>query len=232
MFGKNRVLPFLAVAATLLLALKLGGIWLQADAILTGASTARAQESAEQAESGEPEAATADDGAGTADEEAVAGDLGNAPSGSTSGDDFPDDPALYTKAEIEVLQNLANRRKVLEERGRELEMRENLLRVTETRIDEKISSLKVIEHRIEGLLQEHDAQKEQRFKRLVKVYESMKPKDAARIFNTIDMSILLEVAERMKEVKMALILAKMDDVAAKAVTIEMANRRRLPVTGS
>jgi flagellar motility protein MotE (MotC chaperone) len=116
----------------------------------------------------------------------------------------------------------------LEERDRELDMRANLLRITETRVQERITELKKIEGRIEGLLKRHDEETETKFRRLVKVYENMKPKDAARIFDILEMTILLEMVERMKEAKMAPILAKMNGDAAKALTIELANRRRLP----
>ncbi len=36
---------------------------------------------------------------------------------------------------------------------------------------------------------------------LVKVYETMKPRDAAAIFNDMDLPVLLQVLDRMKEAK-------------------------------
>jgi flagellar motility protein MotE (MotC chaperone) len=56
----------------------------------------------------------------------------------------------------------------------------------------------------------------------------MKPKDAARIFEELEMDILLPVVERMKERKTAPILAKMNADKAKAITTELAQRRLLP----
>jgi flagellar motility protein MotE (MotC chaperone) len=56
----------------------------------------------------------------------------------------------------------------------------------------------------------------------------MKPKDAARIFGELDMVVLLDVIERMKERKIAPILAEMNPQRAKAITIELAQRRGLP----
>ena len=44
---------------------------------------------------------------------------------------------------------------------------------------------------------------------LVKLYESMKPRDAAAIFNELDMPVLLQVLDRMKEAKAAPVLAAM-----------------------
>src|SRR3546814_19626533 len=62
---------------------------------------------------------------------------------------------------------------------------------------------------------------------LVKIYESMKPKDAARIFEHLDMEVLLEVVERMKERKTAPILAELDPERASTVTLELAKLREL-----
>ena len=64
---------------------------------------------------------------------------------------------------------------------------------------------------------------------VVAIYEAMKPKDAAKIFNELDMLILIELAERMRE--RLIVLADMDPTAANALTVELATRRSLPVTG-
>ncbi len=63
---------------------------------------------------------------------------------------------------------------------------------------------------------------------LVKIYVKMKPKQAARVFIKLDMQILLEVIERMKESKSALILAQMAPDKVREITRELATRRRLP----
>jgi flagellar motility protein MotE (MotC chaperone) len=59
----------------------------------------------------------------------------------------------------------------------------------------------------------------------------MKPKSAARIFEELDLDVLLPVIERMKERKIAPILAKMNAEKAKTITTELAQRRRLPENG-
>lgn len=223
--GHIRVLPVLIGATALLFFVKVGGLWVKVDALGGGISEAHAQQT---------------EIAGDPLEELAAGDEAEALEMGGEQDllgadeelqpfvDLPDDPTLFTKSEIEVLQSLSLRRKELEERDREMDMRANLLRITETRVEERIAELKKIETQIGALLKRHDEEKEYKFKRLVKVYENMKPKDAARIFDIMEMKILLEMVERMKESKMAPILAKMNGDAAKALTIELANRRRLP----
>ena len=130
-----------------------------------------------------------------------------------------------------MLQDLGARRDQLDSRERAQDLRERLLEAAEARIDEKIAELKTIEETIRARLVQHDEEKEAAMRRLVKMYENMKPKDAARIFTELDMEILLDVAERMREVKMAPILAAMAAVRAKQVTVRLALRRKLPETG-
>ena len=138
------------------------------------------------------------------------------------------DPTTFTKAEVDLLQNLSTRRDELDKRAKDIEMRESVLAATAKKVDEKIAALKQIQDNIQALLKQRDAADEQSLKSLVKVYENMKPKDAARIFEKLDMPILLQVVERMKEQKLAAILAEMDPAKAKSVTIELATQHELP----
>ncbi|MEQ8194600.1 MAG: hypothetical protein RIB59_08940 [Rhodospirillales bacterium] len=138
------------------------------------------------------------------------------------------DPTLLTQAEIDLLQQLADRREQIEARARELDLREGLLKAAENRISKKIQDMKALQVTINGLIKKHDAQQDAKLNSLVKIYENMKPKDAARIFEELELDTLLMVAERMKERKLSAIMAKMDPVKAREVTIELARLRKLP----
>lgn len=136
--------------------------------------------------------------------------------------------ADLSRAEVEVLQKLAARRAELEARVRELDLREKLLQASELRVTERINELKAIEANIQALLGQRDAAEEAQLASLVKVYESMKPKDAARIFEQLEMEVLLPVANRMKEAKIGAVLAAMDPAAAKKLTVNLARRLDRP----
>jgi flagellar motility protein MotE (MotC chaperone) len=56
----------------------------------------------------------------------------------------------------------------------------------------------------------------------------MKPKDAARIFDTLDIDILVAVVSKMSERKIAPILGLMDPERAKTLTIMLAQQKKLP----
>ncbi len=77
------------------------------------------------------------------------------------------------------------------------------------------------------MLAQYEIKEDEKIKSLVKVYEAMKPLEAAKIFEKLDMPILLSVASNMKEAKLAMIIAKMDPSSAKDLTMELSNYRKV-----
>ena len=134
-----------------------------------------------------------------------------------------------TPSELEVLQKLTDRRKQIDAREQEVIRREELLKAASDQIDRKVAELKTLQNTIQNLLQQYNDQEDTKMKSLVKIYENMKPKEAAKIFEQLDMPILLDVVERMKEQKVSPILAEMDPSKAKTVTTEMAQQRQMPI---
>ena len=139
------------------------------------------------------------------------------------------DPFDYTDEEVDVLQQLAKRREELDLRARQLDEREALIQAAEQRMDQKMAELKALQATLEDLTKKHSDAQEEELKSLVKTYENMKPKAAAKVFEEMDMDVLLDVAERMNERKLAPILAQVTPTRAKEITFELAQRRQLPV---
>lgn len=127
-------------------------------------------------------------------------------------------------SERAVLERLQERRQELDSRARELEIRESLLKAHEQRIEAKVEELKGVETRITAATRQKDDADAQRFKSIIAMYESMKPKDAARIFDRLDMTVLVDVASNMKPQKMSDVLAQMQPDAAEKLTVELARR--------
>ena len=147
--------------------------------------------------------------------------------------DYEDDGGLteFTDAELEVLQSLSDRREELSLRERELERKEALLKAFEKRVDSKYKiqdEVQTAKAEIEQLVARFNTQEDEKLTSLIKTYEKMKPKDAARIFSNLDEEVLLEIVRGMKESKIAPILASMDAEKAKLVTSELAKPRELP----
>jgi flagellar motility protein MotE (MotC chaperone) len=123
-----------------------------------------------------------------------------------------------------VLERLQERRQELDSRNRALDMRESLLKAAEQRMDAKLNELKTMETRVDRAETQQKQSDVERFKGIVVMYENMKAKDAARIFDRLDMKILVEVSTQMKPAKMAEILGQMTPEAAERLTVELARR--------
>lgn len=199
-----RLLHVTIVAAVLLLFVRLGDVWVG----LNATSVAVAAES--EADTGSEEGHETTDAKLAAPPE----------------DHEPLDEE-FTLEEIQVLQDLADRRSALEERERELNLRESLLNVTEQRIETKIANMDDLRTEIEGLIRQYDEQEAAELRSLVKIYETMKPKDAARILQELETRVLLSIMELMKERSSASVLAAMDAPTARTITTELARRKEI-----
>jgi flagellar motility protein MotE (MotC chaperone) len=138
----------------------------------------------------------------------------------------PSGPA-FSEPEIAVLQQLAQRRDALDQREQELERQRMLLAAVETRIADKLAAMEKLQAVLESVIKRNDAEMESRIRSLVKIYELMKPADAARIFEALDMDTLLPVAERMNERRLAPVMAQMDPAKARDVTERLKTLRDL-----
>ncbi len=131
-------------------------------------------------------------------------------------------------SETAILERLAVRRSELDTREAELEMRMALVEAAEKRIEERTAVLEALEARIDAMVDEKRTLEESQFVAVVSMYETMRPKDAAPIFDQLDMSVLLRVARAMNPRKMAPILAKMNPSRAQELTAGLAVDRVEP----
>jgi len=127
-------------------------------------------------------------------------------------------------SERAILERLQSRRQEIEARQREIDIRESLLKSAEKRIEGKVEEMKAVESRITATQAEQKAAEAQRLKGLVTMYEGMKPKDAARVFDRLEMGVLIEIASAIAPRKMSDILGLMSSEAAERLTVEMARR--------
>ncbi len=235
--SRMRFLPVTIFAAALMLTMKVGTIWEGVGGLLDGALSvagAQAQQPKSAGPSPDKPAAAQNAPAPAQQKDGADGastDAPTAPGAATAARLAKDDPTLLTQAEIDLLQQLAERREVLDSREQELDLQGGLLKAAETRIDKKVKELKTLQAVIAKLIKSYDDQENAKLQSLVKIYENMKPRDAARIFEELNMDTLLMVAERMKERKLAPIMAKMDPIKATEITVELARLRQLPAVG-
>ena len=91
---------------------------------------------------------------------------------------------------------------------------------------ERIAHLKQLEAQINDIVRAKDEAEATRVKNLVTMYENMKPKDAARVFDRLDMKVVLDVATQINPRRMSDIMAQMAPEAAERLTVELATRAK------
>ncbi len=229
---KIRFLPLTIFVIALMLTVKIGDIWTSVDGLMSSAIRVAGAVAQTETQPGAPASPDPTAAApGPLPPAQPAAPIEPDEMGATTSKLITDDPTLLTPAEIDLLQQLAERREVLESREQELEMRTGLLSAAEARIDRKVEELKNLRETISALIRTFDEQQDAKLLSLVKIYENMKPQDAARIFEELELDTLLEVAERMKERKLAPVMAKMDPEKAREMTVELRRLRELPKVG-
>src|SRR6266545_670775 len=127
-------------------------------------------------------------------------------------------------SERAILERLQARRQELEQRAREIEIRESLLKSAEKRIEGRVEEMKATEAKISTATGQKAEQDAARFKGIITMYENMKPKDAAKVFDRLEMSVLYEIASQIAPRKMSDILGLMQPEAAERLTVELARR--------
>lgn len=211
-----KIIPILILVAFLSFIVRLGDIWVEVKTpqqVLSGAVMAETKPKDDHADVDVPEGLPENEPA------------------PLPADDWADPETIdmqFSQTQRLVLDELKERRASLDSRESRIQQREALMKVTEQRIEEKIEELDSIRVEIKELLGEQSEEEEARLQSLVKIYSGMKPKDAAAIFDNLDMDILLQVMARMSERKSAPIMAAMNIPKAQELTTLLAEQRKLP----
>ncbi|WP_407151572.1 MotE family protein [Bradyrhizobium sp. ORS 86] len=135
-----------------------------------------------------------------------------------------DQPAPVSATERAILERLQSRRQELDQRAREVEIRESLLKAAEKRIEAKVEEAKANDAKASADAAAKAAAEAARFKGIVTMYENMKPKDAAKVFDRLDIGVLYQIASQIQPRKMSDILGQMQPEAAERLTVELARR--------
>jgi flagellar motility protein MotE (MotC chaperone) len=132
--------------------------------------------------------------------------------------------AGLSPAELRVLQSLGTRRGQLDQREKDMDLQLQLLAAAEAKLDAKIKTMNGLKGQIQSLISQADAQQQAENDRLIRIYEAMKPKDAASRLTLLDDSVRLPIASKMKERALSAVLAQMSPADAKTLTEKLANR--------
>ncbi|MBI1252298.1 MAG: hypothetical protein GC189_12600 [Alphaproteobacteria bacterium] len=134
------------------------------------------------------------------------------------------DQAGLSQSEVQVLQALGARRQTLDARAAEIETRAELLNAAERRMNDRLTELRRLETTVNDLLGRLDESQETRMTALVDVYQRMRAKDAAEVFDALDDDTLILVASRMRQQNLAEVMGRMQVPRARRLTQLLAER--------
>ncbi|MGZ3780973.1 MAG: MotE family protein [Pseudobdellovibrionaceae bacterium] len=101
--------------------------------------------------------------------------------------------------ELEHLQKLNERKKELDAREEELNRMENELQVQKDELEKRLKELEEMRNKISSILEERVKADDQKVDTLVQMYTNMKAPQAAKVFETMDEDLAIQILGRMKK---------------------------------
>ncbi|WP_298851761.1 hypothetical protein [uncultured Ruegeria sp.] len=126
-----------------------------------------------------------------------------------------------------VLTELLRREKTIKQREDALREREKALEIADQAIEMRLIALQEAEGSLRATLAVADKAAENDLTRLTDVYQNMKPKDAAALFETMDPTFAAGFLSRMPADAAAGVLAGLSPEAAYTISVVMAGRNAL-----
>lgn len=142
-------------------------------------------------------------------------------------EDLPKE-AMDQDAPEQVLRSLNRERELVAAQKAEIEKRRVELALAMERLELEKASLTELKTSIENLLARIDASQTEDLNRLIEFYKNMKPADAARIIDDLDIETTIMILGEMNPRLAAPILAKVSPVRARAVSKIILERSQLP----
>lgn len=146
-----------------------------------------------------------------------------APAATPMATPAPPDPAA--RAERALLERLRARRTDIEAREQAVAAQEMMISAAEQRLARRVEELTALQQRLETLDRARTDREEAGWRGLVRTYEAMRPRDAAAIFDDLELPVLVEILDRMNERKAAPVIGAMRPEKARTVTAELARHR-------
>jgi flagellar motility protein MotE (MotC chaperone) len=137
----------------------------------------------------------------------------------------PDAPSAISQAERALLEQLRTRRGELEVREQSIVSRELVLAAAERRLTQRIEELTQLQQRLESMERTRGEREEAGWRGLVRTYENMRPREAAAIFEELELPVVIQILDRMGERKMAPVIGAMRPEKARILTAELARHR-------
>lgn len=135
---------------------------------------------------------------------------------------------LFSEMEIQLLQELDIRRIELERREQALRVREKLADLAEVELKDRVEKMNELQTQLTNLLKNLSNKEEAELVQLAKIYEEMRPQNAAIVLNKLDDNIVFDLFKRMNRKDTAKIMEKMDPIKARRISKMLAEKSDLP----
>jgi len=140
----------------------------------------------------------------------------------------PSEPTPEERAERALLERLRARRTEIDAREQAIAAREMVAAAADRRLTLRIEEMAALQARLEAAEKARAERDDAGWKQMVKLYEGMRPRDAAVIFDELEMPVLVQIVDRMGERKAAPVLGAMKPERARLLTAELARHRARP----
>lgn len=132
----------------------------------------------------------------------------------------------WSETEVNHLQKLVQRKEQLDAREAELGRLESELTAQREELEKKLKSMDETRTGISNMLQERSTQDAEKVETLVQVYSNMKPSNAAKVLETLDEDLAVEIIGRMKKKNAAEVLNLMKPEKAQSFSEKFAGYRK------
>lgn len=134
----------------------------------------------------------------------------------------------WTPEELSFFNKLNERKKELDLREAELNKLEEELHRQKAGLDEKIKQLETMRSQISTTLKTRVATDQEKVDKLVQFYSGMKPQQAAKVIETINEDLAVEVLDKMKKKNASEIMNMMDAKKARRLSELLTGYQRVP----
>ncbi|WP_413292587.1 MotE family protein [Bdellovibrio sp. HCB185ZH] len=138
--------------------------------------------------------------------------------------------AALSSDEIDHLTKLNDRKKELDAREEELNRQESELAAQKVELDKRLKELEDMRGKISNMLETRVKADDQKVDTLVQMYTNMKAPQAAKVFETMDEDLVVEILGRMKKKNAADIMNLLKPEKAQTISEKYAGYKRAPAS--
>ena len=136
--------------------------------------------------------------------------------------------AQQTRLGNAIQTEIKQRSEKATERARQLDLKEQVIKASEKRLEDKLKAGQADAAAVDAAQGDPAAEEADTINQLARIYQSMKPKQAARVFEQLDMDVQIAVALQMRERATAQILAAMTPASAAKLSMALAGKPAAP----